>query len=473
MAADTEPGTQEKENRMSGAPTDDEASRFGRRARRYVGTSRTVGSLAAKVAGQHYLGIKMDRDRHAQALRKALGGLKGPLMKVAQILASVPDAIPKEYAEELRQLQANAPPMDWLFVKRRMTGQLGENWEERFAEFSREATHAASLGQVHKAQLHSNHSMGPLEVACKLQYPDMASIVEADLSQLRLIFSIYGRFDKAIQTENIYEEVAARLREELDYEREAKHMRLYSRMLANEPGVHVPDPVPDLCTGRLLTMSWLNGIPMLEACERPAEERNQIAYNMFRAWYVPFYDYGIIHGDPHLGNYTVKPDNSINLLDYGCIRVFSPSFVQGVIDLYKAIRDQDEALAVHAYETWGFQKPSRELINILNMWAEFIYSPLLQDKVQKIQEQDSGLYGAKVAEKVHAELRRLGGVRPPREFVLMDRAAVGLGSVFMHLKAEINWYRLFHDLVGDFDTAALIHRQNEALAGVELQPTTA
>ncbi len=296
----------------------------------------------------------------------------------------------------------------------------------------------------------------------------MASVVEADLSQLKLIFSLYSRFDKAIQTENIYEEVSARLREELDYQREAKQMRLYARMLAAEPGVHVPEPMEDLSAGRLLTMSWLDGVPLLEAAQRPAEERNRIAYNMFRAWYVPFYDYGVIHGDPHLGNYTVRSDNSVNLLDFGCIRVFPSSFVKGVIDLYKAIRDKDEALAVHAYETWGFEAPSKDLIRVLNLWAEFIYAPLMQDKVQKIQESEGGHYGAQVADKVHTELRKLGGVRPPREFVMMDRAAVGLGSVFMHLKAEINWYRLFHDLVGDFDSAALAQRQAEALAAVGL-----
>ncbi len=444
---------------------DDEASRFGRRARRYVGTSRTVGSLAAKVAGEHYLGLKMDREKHAVTLRKALGGLKGPLMKVAQILASIPDALPKEYAEELRQLQANAPPMDWLFVRRRMTGQLGAGWQERFADFSQDAAHAASLGQVHKATLHDGR-----QAAVKLQYPDMASVVEADLSQLKLIFSLYSRFDKAIQTENIFEEVSARLREELDYEREAKQMRLYANMLANEPGVHIPEPVEDLSTGRLLTMTWLDGVPLLDAAQRPAEQRNRIAYNMFRAWYVPFYNYGIIHGDPHLGNYTVRQDNSINLLDFGCIRVFPPSFVEGVIDLYKAIRDHNEALAVHAYETWGFEKPSKELIQVLNLWAEFVYSPLMEDKVQKIQQSENSHYGAQVAEKVHTELRKLGGVRPPREFVMMDRAAIGLGSVFMHLKAEINWHRLFHDLVEDFDTAALAKRQAKALADVGLEP---
>ena len=177
--------------------------------------------------------------------------------------------------------------------------------------------------------------------------------------------------------------------------------------------------------------------------------------NMFRAWYVPFYYYGVIHGDPHLGNYTVRDDGSINLLDYGCIRVFSPAFVKGVIDLYRALSDDDMELAVEAYRSWGFDNLDKETIDVLNMWARFIYGPLMEDKVRTIQQNNTGLYGREVAEKVHGELRRLNGVRPPREFVLMDRAALGLGSVFMHLKAEINWYQLFNDLIRSFEVSEL------------------
>jgi predicted unusual protein kinase regulating ubiquinone biosynthesis (AarF/ABC1/UbiB family) len=178
---------------------------------------------------------------------------------------------------------------------------------------------------------------------------------------------------------------------------------------------------------------------------------------------VPFYDYGVIHGDPHLGNYSVRPDHTINLLDFGCIRVFGASFVAGVIDLYNALKTADRALAVHAYETWGFENLSNEVIDTLNLWAEFVYAPLLEDRARRIQETDGTMYGANVAEKVHRELRRLGGVTPPREFVLMDRAAIGLGSVFLHLKAEINWYRLFHDLIKGFDVEKLARRQKAAL----------
>ncbi len=451
---------------MTGPEFGDEASRLPGRVRRYARVGASVGGLVAQLVGSRLLGRELDRGRHSAELTSALGGLKGPLMKVAQILATVPDALPPEYVEQLRQLQANAPPMGWPFVRRRMLSELGPSWAKRFKSFTHQAAAAASLGQVHRAV-----SQDGRDLACKLQYPDMASTVEADLRQLRIAFSIYRRYDKTIDPSEIYKELAERLHEELDYEREARHIRLYAAMLKGEDDIHVPEPVPDLSTARLLTMTWLDGMPLMEFIERTDDMdlRNRVAFNMFHAWYVPFYEYGIIHGDPHLGNYTVRADGSINLLDFGCIRVFQAKFVKGVIDLYYALERDDTALAIHAYESWGFEKMSKELLDALNIWARFLYAPLLEDKAQPIMESDSGLYGARVAHEVHVELDRLGGgIRPPREFVLMDRAAIGLGSVFMHLKAEINWHRMFHELIDEFDAKALARRQSKALKAVGL-----
>jgi predicted unusual protein kinase regulating ubiquinone biosynthesis (AarF/ABC1/UbiB family) len=432
------------------------------RVRRYARVSTAMGGLAARLAGERYLGLPIDRARHAADLKAALGGIKGPLMKVAQLLATIPEALPKEYASELAELQANAPAMGWPFVRRRMQAELGADWPRKFRSFEQQAARAASLGQVHRAT-----ALDGRKLACKLQYPDMASAVEADLNQLKLVMSIYERYDRAITTEEIHAEIAERLREELDYRREAAHLRLYRLMLADEPEIAVPEPLPALSTARLLTMTWLEGTPFLEAVKAPAARRNAIARHMFRAWYVPFYYYGVIHGDPHLGNYTVRPEGGINLLDFGCIRVFPAPFVGGVIDLYHALDRDDEALAVRAYESWGFRDLSREMIGVLNRWAHFLYAPLLDDRKRRIQEKE-GAYGRDVAEEVHREIRRLGGVKPPREFVFMDRAAIGLGSVFMHLRAEINWHRLFHELIEDYDTEALAKRQRQALraAGV-------
>ena len=408
---------------------------MGGRIARYGRVSGTMAGLATKLAGEKFLGLKIDRADHARALTTALGNLKGPLMKVGQILSTIPEALPAEYADELRQLQSDAPPMGWPFVRRRMRNELGPNWESLFKKFEKDAAAAASLGQVHKAIAKNGQLL-----ACKLQYPDMQSAIDTDLHQLKIIFNIYERYDKAIRTEQIHTELDERLREELDYTREAKHCKLYTHMLADEKGVHVPEVIDDLSTDRLLTSTWLDGDKILNYKDAPQEQRNKIAMNMFRAWYVPLYYYGTIHGDPHLGNYTVREDLSINLLDFGCVRVFPASFVGGVIDLYHALMKQDRELAVHAYETWGFKNLSNEQIDTLNIWAEFLYGPIMDDKIRSIGHADGAVYGRETAEKVHKKLRDLGkesgGIAVPREFVFMDRAALGLGSVFIHLDAQ-------------------------------------
>ncbi|MBE7220481.1 MAG: AarF/ABC1/UbiB kinase family protein, partial [Caulobacteraceae bacterium] len=175
--------------------------------RRLARTSGAVGGIAARLAGAR-VGIRTNKTAHAEDLRAVLGGLKGPLMKVAQLLSTIPDALPEEYAAELAQLQANAPPMGTSFVRRRMATELGAGWEARFASFGQQAAAAASLGQVHRATLADGR-----QVAAKLQYPNMVSTVEADLRQLKVAMALYHRMDNAIQQDEVYKELAERLRE--------------------------------------------------------------------------------------------------------------------------------------------------------------------------------------------------------------------------------------------------------------------
>lgn len=442
---------------MTKIPSDDK-SKISKRIQRYGKVSGAVAGLATKMAGEKLFGVKIERGQHAADLMLKLGNLKGPLMKVGQILATIPEALPPEYAEAFQQLQSNAPPMGWPFIKRRMKAELGSDWESKFKYFGHDAAAAASLGQVHRATL-----LDGRDVACKLQYPDMMSAISADLSQLKMMFSVYESFDKSIITKNIHDELKDRLYEELDYLLEAKRTSLYGFILKDEKGVKVAEVIPEFSTPRLLTSTWMHGEKIMSFVGAKVEDRNAIALNMFRAWYVPLYFYGIIHGDPHMGNYSVRKDLGINLLDFGCVRVFRGEFVEGVINLYRALRDDDKNLAVHAFETWGFKNLNKDQIETLLIWARFLYDPLLDDKKRVIGQTNQGIYGRETAQKVHKRLREVGGVTVPREFVFMDRAALGLGSVFIHLQAEINWHRLFEDMIADFDVKALKTRQLKAL----------
>jgi predicted unusual protein kinase regulating ubiquinone biosynthesis (AarF/ABC1/UbiB family) len=459
---------------------DREENRFAARAARYVRVGTNVGAVAARVAGQRLLGLDGDEARNAAALAAALGGLKGPIMKVAQLLATIPEVLPEEYADQLSQLQSQAPPMGPAFVRRRMQAELGPEWAERFARFELQSAASASLGQVHRAW----HRDGRV-LACKLQYPDMNSAVEADLNQLKVVFAVHARMNPAIDTGEIIKEISARLREELNYELEARHTALYARIFADEPRIRVPQVIAELSTRRLLTMTWLEGRRLLDYKPAPLEDRNSVASAMFKAWWYPFSHYGVIHGDPHLGNYTIfeaegaggngqhgsasgralGPAAGINLLDYGCIRSFPPPFVQGVIDLYHGLLHDQRDLVVHAFKTWGFGGLSNELIDVLSIWARFIYGPLLDDRVREIAEGTTpARYGRKEAFTVHSALKDKGPVKVPREFVFMDRAAIGLGAVFLHLRARLNWHAMFNATIEGFRLEGVRRRQQEAFA---------
>lgn len=446
---------------------DQEANRFSARAARYARVGANMGSVAARIAGARLLGERSIS--HAAALARSLGGLKGPVMKVAQMMASVPDLLPADYAAELEKLQSAAPPMGAAFVKRRMAAELGPQWFSKFASFDFHPAAAASLGQVHRAQAHDGGAL-----ACKLQYPDMSSAVEADLRQLDAVFALHRRLNPAIDTREIAKEIGERVREELDYQREAKHVALYRQILSGTPEVRVPGVRHDLSTKRLLVMEWLEGRRLLDFKEASEAARNLIAQAIFKAWWIPFIRFGIIHGDPHLGNYTIfsraeEEASGINLLDYGCVRIFRAPFAQGVVDLYEGLLHNDFDRTVHAYESWGFCGLTRELAKTLNIWARFIYAPMLDDRVRSVADGVApGKYGRKEAFTVHQALREQGPVLVPREFVFMDRAAIGLGSAFLHLNARLNFYRLFHDTMGIFSSQDLSARQALALAGAGL-----
>ncbi|MEO8927133.1 MAG: AarF/UbiB family protein [Caulobacteraceae bacterium] len=444
---------------------DAERDRLSGRVARFAKVGAGLSGAVASFGANALFGAGDAEARNARALKEALGRLKGPLMKVAQMFATVPDLLPPEFAAELTELQTNAPAMGPAFVRRRMNAELGLDWASRFAAFDLMPAAAASLGQVHRATAHDGRTL-----AAKLQYPEMLSAVESDLSQLRLLLGLGRQLFGAVDTREIAAEISERLHEELDYQHEAAAMRLYRAFFEGRPDIAVPAPDADLSTGRLLTMEWLEGRGLQSFKSADQETRNRVAALLFEAWWTPLIKIGVIHGDPHLGNYSFTDGaGRLNLLDFGCIRVFPPTFVGGVVKLFRAMVAGDRVGEAAAYRAWGFAGLTDDLMDVLGIWARFIYGPLLDDRVRTVADGIApGAYGRREAFQVKRALEEKGPVTIPREFVFMDRAAIGLGSAFLHLDAALNWRRLFEASLEGFSEAALAERQAAALAAAGL-----
>ncbi|HEY1881211.1 MAG TPA: AarF/UbiB family protein [Caulobacteraceae bacterium] len=447
------------------SPRDPERDRFSGRVARLAKVGAGLSGAAASFGANALLAGGDADARNARALKEALGRLKGPLMKVAQMFATVPDLLPPEFASELAELQQNAPAMGASFVRRRMAAELGADWRERFADFDLVPAAAASLGQVHRATAHDGRAL-----AVKLQYPEMQSAIESDLAQLRVLMGLARRMNAALDTSQVVVEIGERLREELDYDHEARAMRLYQSFFATRDDIAVPAPDAALSTGRLLTMDWLAGEHLMAFKDASLEVRNRVARLLFEAWWTPLTHMGVIHGDPHLGNYSFTPGaGRLNLLDFGCIRVFPPSFVGGVASLFRALVSDDREAEAEAYRAWGFKDLTSDLMDVLGLWARFIFAPLLDDRVRTVADGVApGAYGRREAFQVKKALDEKGPVTIPREFVFMDRAAIGLGAAFLHLGAELNWRRLFEASLEGFSEGGLAARQAEALRAVGL-----
>lgn len=424
----------------------DDTTPLATKIKRMAAVSSTVGGFAARMIGERVTNYSINDEAYAKTLKLALGQMKGPFMKVAQFLATIPDAIPPEYAKELLELQSNAPPMGPLFVKRRMQSELGQNWESKFSFFDQTPSAAASLGQVHKAI-----ALDGQPLAVKLQYPSMKTIVEADLGQLNLLFKTYHLFNKALDLNEVMEEIKCRLFEELDYVNEARNICDYQDFFAStDDRLKIPNVYPELSTTRLLTMSWMEGTSILDAEKAFSQtDRDTLGATLFRTWYRPFYVRGWLHGDAHPGNYKIDSDLNLLLLDFGCVRRFQDDFVDGVIDLYEALKHNKRDAMVAAYERWGFASLSNDLIDVMNEWARLLYDPLLDDRIRPIQAEYSGAKGWETATAVHKKLHSLGGLKVPKEFVFMDRASVGVGAALMRLGSMQNWHQLFETIINE------------------------
>jgi aarF domain-containing kinase len=252
----------------------------------------------------------------AAALFDSMSYLRGAVMKIGQTLANFPDIVPKAFVETLEQLHYEAPPMHWALLREMVHNELGDDPEHLFASFDKQAFAAASLGQVHRAQLKTGE-----EVAVKIQYPGIGRTIREDFRNF-FLFLLPGRLNKDWQnTKDQFDDLRARLERETNYAEEAAVQEKVRALFHEDDGIVVPRVYPEYSTSRVLTIDFLGGVHIDQFLARgpSQEERNQIAEKIVRAWARMLYAGRLSYADMHPGNFLVLDDGRLGVLDFGFV----------------------------------------------------------------------------------------------------------------------------------------------------------
>ena len=384
----------------------------------------------------HVLRTIRNNPQAPEQLVALLGQIKGPLMKAGQVLAIIPGFLPDRTARILEKLCTQSAVLSPDQARRALEEALGCPWQDVFEDFQWQQPIAGSIGQVHKAQIQGQTA------ACKIQYPGMLDALQGDLKYLSFLCSLYECWGAGIATKPLQEEIQDALYSELDYTREAHFLQWFGSFFQDDPQIHIPTLYPHASRKGCLTMSWVTGMPIQEAQHAHQSMRDRLGGLLLKAWYKPFFQKGALHADPHMGNYTWTPQGDLNIVDFGCVRIFPDRFVQGAIAIYESLLEQRDTQ--EGYDLLGFENLTKPHKVLLDRWAYFLLAPFLRDKKSTLY--DHVEEGLNLAGHIHKELRASGGVHIPRAFLLLDRSVVTLGSMLIRLKAEHNWRELFQSL---------------------------
>jgi len=366
--------------------------------------------------------------------------LRGAFMKLAQILSMRDDLLPTEALQVLSVVQSSVPPMDYRLIRKQIVRELGKPPEKLFATFDEEAFAAASLGQVHKARLPSGE-----EVVVKVQYPGVEETVSEDLRNVKALLqtlTLIGRdvMRQKIDESDVYRELEERLSEELDYVNEAKNIVLFQRMFRDDPEVLIPEVYPDFSSRRVLTMSLLEGYPFNEILNPGVDQslKDWVAIKYFRVLWRQVFEFGVLHTDPHPGNYLVTYHPKLAILDFGSIRIFPDPIRRAYHQLAKAILAGDKAKMADAFVGLGFLDRGADAEPFIRM-MRLMFAPVLEDKVYNPRNFKTVETAMEMA-TIGFENRLF---KAPGHRVFLARALVGLDAYVKQFGTVTNWHREF------------------------------
>lgn len=382
--------------------------------------------------------------RNARRLVERSKELRGAFMKMAQLLSMRQDLFPAEALEVLAVVQSSVPPMPWAKVRRVLTSELGAPPEERFASIEHQAFAAASLGQVHRATLR-----GGRRVVAKVQYPGVADTVHQDIKNIRALVRVFDSIAhdvmrQDVDSKDVLRELEERLAEELDYVREAANLERFRTLFAGDSEVVIPRPYPRLSARRVITMDFLDGYPVQDIMAPGVDQelKDWVALKLFRLLWRQMFEFGVLHADPHPGNYLVTHHPKIGLLDFGSVRVFEPAVRRGYLRTARALLDGDDDAVGAAVTALGFVHPGQDAAPFVEM-LRIICEPILVDRPYDPRDYDIVERGLRISQiKLSNRL-----YKAPGHQVFFLRALAGLDGYLKAFGAVRNWHRIFRDIV--------------------------
>lgn len=402
------------------------------RSGRFFRLAGMTASVAGQYAGQRARRLfRSENDEGAQSesytrmadqIADTLGELKGAVMKVGQIASQTQDFLPKEFSDALERLQKEAPPMPFDVIVAQVESELGKPVPDLFEYLQETPYAAASIGQVHRARLHDG-----TDVIVKVQYPGVDESCDSDLKQLRLALKLGGLLKMPKEhVDQLFGEIRVRLKEELDYENEARNLEEFRKFHAKDDWITIPRVFDSHSSRRVLTMELVEGdhINAVTPAKYSQDTINLIGHRIFTMMADQLFRFQCIHGDPHAGNFAYRPDGSIILYDFGCVKKLKPEIVEAYRKALVSALDEDYAALDHHLIALGARVESQPAVDeaYYAMWRDILIVPFNQSEPYDFAESD---IHKQVAAKTTTVFKYLDYFKPPVESIFIDRMIAG------------------------------------------------
>jgi predicted unusual protein kinase regulating ubiquinone biosynthesis (AarF/ABC1/UbiB family) len=380
--------------------------------------------------------------RTAEDVAKELGNMKGAIMKAGQMVSFIAEGLPPEAQAALATLQADVPPMAPSLAASVVEADLGAPPDRLFLEFDPVPVAAASVGQVHRAVLHDGR-----RVAVKVQYPGVDRAIRSDLDNAELLYGLFSSLAlRGLDVKALVDELRTRMADELDYTIEAANQQEFADRYRGHPFIHVPEVVPARSGRRVLTSEWVDGLSWSEFVAQADEPARQTAAEvLFRFAQGSVFRHGVFNGDPHPGNYRLRPDGTITFLDFGLVKRWAPGEFDVLEPALDAILDRDAVGVVAAMESSGFLPAGHGLDpQRVYDYVSSPYVPYLQERFTYTRE-FVGQTLAKIVDLHGPYADVIRTLNMPPSFVILDRVVWGVSALLGKLRATGPWRGILNE----------------------------